>query len=272
MSAPLQIFVNGEACSSGWPQDRSLQYGDGLFETMVVRGGRIRFEALHRARLAEGCRRLGIHVDEAQLWQPARAAAATQGAGLLKLQVTRGDATARGYTPSDKEQARAILSVFGAPQASEIPAEVHVHSLAHTLGENPLLAGLKHCNRLEQVLARQSMRGSGAFEGLMASSSGLLISGTMSNVFLELDGELVTPAVERCGVAGVMRAAVLREAAACGMPVRVAELPWPVLARCGSLAISNARLGLLPAHVLDGRRLEPGRLAQLAARVEVLDE
>jgi 4-amino-4-deoxychorismate lyase len=273
MSGPLQIFVNGEACSGGWPLDRSLQYGDGLFETMRVRGGRIRFEALHRERLAEGCRRLGFHAEAQALWEPARAAARAQGEALLKLQVTRGDASARGYTPSGHEATRAILSVYEAPSAAEIPATVHVHSLAHTLGENPLLAGLKHCNRLEQVLARQAMRGSGAYEGLMASSSGLVISGTMSNVFLELDGELVTPALGRCGVAGVMRAALLREATAAGMPVRVLDLPWALLARCTALAISNARLGLLPAQFLDGRALAASpRFARLAARLESLDD
>jgi 4-amino-4-deoxychorismate lyase len=102
----------------------------------------------------------------------------------------------------------------------------------------------------------------------MASSSGRLVSGTMSNVFLELDGELVTPALERCGVAGVMRAATLREAAATGVAIRVAELPFDCLSRCTGLALSNARMGLVNAHELDGRPL-PGsaRLEQLAARM-----
>jgi 4-amino-4-deoxychorismate lyase len=273
MSGALQIFVNGEACSGGWPLDRSLQYGDGLFETMRARGGRIRFEALHRARLAEGCRRLGIAFDAALVWEPVVAAAQSRGDALLRLQLTRGDAIARGYAPTGREAPRAILSVFEAPRDGEIPAEVRVHALAHTLGENPLLAGLKHCNRLEQVLARQAMRGSGAYEGLMASSSGLLISGTMSNVFIELDGELMTPALDRCGVAGVMRGVALREAAATGVEIRIAGLRWDVLARCTSLAISNARLGLLPVHLLDGRSLAASaRLAQLASRLESLDE
>jgi 4-amino-4-deoxychorismate lyase len=107
----------------------------------------------------------------------------------------------------------------------------------------------------------------------MASSSGLLISGTMSNVFIELDGELMTPALDRCGVAGVMRGVALREAAATGVEIRIAGLRWDVLARCTSLAISNARLGLLPVHLLDGRSLAASaRLAQLASRLESLDE
>jgi 4-amino-4-deoxychorismate lyase len=250
-----------------------LQYGDGLFETMVVRRGRIRFEALHRARLARGCQQLLIHADHAALWQQAQQLAASHGEALLKLQLTRGDATARGYAPAGNERARLILSVYAPPMRAELPAQVRAISLPNRLGENPDLAGIKHCNRLEQVLARAALQGSGAFEGLMASSSGRLISGTISNVFLELDGELVTPAIDRCGIAGVLRAVVIREAAQARIPLRVAELPLAALDRCSGLALSNVRLGLLSVHELDGRPLaENPLLRDLAARVEALDE
>lgn len=268
MSGPLQVLVDGIAVEADWPMDRGLLYGDGLFETMLVRDGAIRFEADHRARLAQGCQRLGIAIDLQRVWRDTREVAAHHGAASLRLQVTRGTALARGYTPTGREQARAILAVFAPPDAREMPARISVVTLQIQLGENPLLAGLKHCNRLEQVLARQSLAGTGAFEGLLASSSGQLISGTMSNVFLELDGELVTPSLHRCGVAGVMRAALLRESLHAGMPIRVAELPMQVLARCTALALSNARLGLVQAQALDGRTLQSGgRFDALAAAV-----
>jgi len=107
----------------------------------------------------------------------------------------------------------------------------------------------------------------------MGSSSGLLISGTMSNVFMELDGELVTPVLERCGIEGVLRAVVLREARQMGIAVRVTDIPMSAIARCRSLAVSNARHGLLPVHQLDGRALprnEP--LHALATRIDGLEE
>ncbi len=268
--AALELLVDGVACAASWPLDRGLLYGDGLFETMRVTGGRIRFEADHRDRLAEGCRRLAIHAGLDRIWADASATAARHGEATLRLQVTRGEALARGYGPSGRETARTLLAVYPPPSAEELPARIRVVGLAQRLGENPLLAGLKHCNRLEQVLARLALRETApqAFEGLLASSSGRLVSGTMSNVFLELDGELVTPALERCGVAGVLRAVALREAAAMGMAIRVAELPVACLARCTALALSNARMGVVLAHELDGRPL-PGssRLEQLASRV-----
>jgi 4-amino-4-deoxychorismate lyase len=273
MSKALEVLVDGIPCSQGWPQDRSLHYGDGLFETMLVRQGRIRFEALHAGRLARGCDRLAINADHESIWSQARHLAHQHSESLLKLQLTRGDATARGYAPSGVEQPRLILSVFPAPQAADLPVDILAVTSAHCLGENPHLAGIKHCNRLEQVLARASLRGTGAFEGMMGSSSGLLISGTMSNVFMELDGELVTPALDRCGIEGVLRAVVLREAARRGAAVRVADFPLSALARCTGLAISNVRLGLLPVHRLDGRNVQCSeQVHHLAARIEALEE
>jgi 4-amino-4-deoxychorismate lyase len=271
MKALLELLVKGPAMAD-WALDRGLMYGDGLFETMLARGGRIRFEELHRARLDSGCRRLAIHADQDAIWKQARAAAAKHADALLRLQVTRGVALARGYTPTGDETATTILAVLAPSADPGVPTFLRVRTVASTLGENPALAGIKHCNRLEQILARQALAGSNAFEGLMASSSGLVISGTMSNVFVELDGELVTPALERCGVAGVMRAAVLREAARAGVPVRVTDVPLAALARVRAAALCNVRMGLVPVDELDDRQLtHSAGLAMLAGRVAELE-
>jgi len=272
MNQLLEMRVDGRITGEEWPLDRGLQYGDGLFETMLVRHGRVRFEALHRARLAEGCGRLGIDADLPRIWEEAGQLAMKHGNAMLRLQLTRGIAVARGYQPTGDERARWILAVFAAPAAA-MPQSLRVVTLRSRLGENPELAGLKHCNRLEQVLARQAMSRIDAFEGLMASSSGLLISGTMSNVFLELDGQIVTPAMDRCGVAGTRRAAVLREAMRTGTSVHVGQVPIEALQRVTALALSNARLGLVMVDVLDGRRLAHStRLAALAAQVASLED
>lgn len=270
--APLAVMVDGELSEAGWALDRALHYGDGLFETIVVRDGQLRFEALHQARLAEGCVRLSIDVDHDGLWQQARSLAVQHASCTLKLLVTRGSAVARGYAAAGTERARVLLLAYPAASGPEVPASVSVATLRAVLGENPQLAGIKHCNRLEQVLAGMELRShSGAFEGLMASSSGHLISGTMSNVFLEQDGALMTPRLDRCGIAGVMRAVVLREAATAGFAVRVEQLPLDVLQRCNGLFLTNARIGALPVHELDGRPLAISAGVQaLARRVSAL--
>ena len=129
----------------------------------------------------------------ADTWSEVEAAAAQLPDATLKLLVTRGNALARGYAPDGGESALRVLYAFAGCDARATDEPVQVIRLNATLGENPLLAGLKHTSRLEQVLARAEMRGRGAFEGLMASSTGLLISGTMTNVFLRIKGEWMTP-------------------------------------------------------------------------------
>ncbi len=207
---PLAVLVDGQPLSSAtdWPLDRGLHYGDGLFETMVARGGHIRFVFLHRARLAVGCARLRINLPHQPLWERADALAQQYGNVVLKLLVTRGAMTQRGYGISGDEPGRWLLFVYPGPDTDSQPSEVTVVTLQARMGENAALAGIKHCNRLEQVLARMEL-GADAFEGLMGSSSGHLISGTMSNVFLDTDVGLVTPSLQLCGIAGVTRAVVL---------------------------------------------------------------
>src|SRR5690606_24700582 len=92
------------------------------------------------------------------------------------------------------------------------------------LAEQPLLAGLKHLNRLEQVLARAEWQNPAYAEGLMCDSAGRVIEGVYSNLFLCKDGELLTAELSRCGVAGVMRAEVLAQAEALGIAVHIRDI------------------------------------------------
>lgn len=275
MNKPLEVLVDGRPASldgqEQWLLDRGLHYGDGLFETMIARNGRIRFVALHRARLAAGCARLRIGIAQAPLWEQAGVLAQQHGNAVLKLLVTRGSMTQRGYGISGDEPGRSLLFAYPAAEANTA-SEISVIALQARLGENAALAGIKHCNRLEQVLARMELQSKPAFEGLIGSSSGWLISGTMSNVFLDTEAGLVTPALNLCGIAGVMRAVVLREAAALGMALRVTDIPLAALGNCRGAFLTNVRLGVLPITQLDGRALViSNQVRALASRVTALE-
>lgn len=266
------IWLDGAPVGDAWAQDRGLHYGDGLFETLVLRQGRIRFRELHTARLAEGCERLGIRLDAASALPAAERLAGAQDA-LLKLIVTRGSAVARGYAPTGTEIPRQLLLRYALPPAPDAEdAATGVIVLKATLGENRLLAGMKHLNRLEQVLARAEMRDSSAFEGILCSSSGLLACGTMTNLFLVHEGVLRTPRVDRCGIAGVMRAVVLREAARAGIPAEQADLLPQALASAQEIFLTNARLGVRAVTQLGERRLPVGPVThELRSRIASLD-
>ncbi len=256
--------------------DRGLHFGDGLFETIACCARRPRFLPLHLDRLAAGCARLKIEFSRLEtVRRQIRALAAEKERGLIKLLVTRGPALARGYAVTGDERATCLTIRY--PWPLEDPAQaqdgVRARTLTLRLGENPSLAGLKHCNRLEQVLARQEWSDPQIAEGLLFSSSGRLVSGTMSNIFIVRDSELLTPPVDLCGVAGVMRHVVLREAARAGIAAREYELSCEDLVSADEIFLTNARIGIWPVRELDSRRLSVGaRTRQLQQILQPLLE
>jgi len=240
-----------------------VQYGDGLFETMSCRHGRVRWLEPHLARLRLGCERLGIAIpDRATLQREFTALAAGSERCLLKLIVTRGVAQGRGYRPSGSEQPTRILMRYPWPAAPA--AEFRVHCSPVPLGGNPALAGIKHLNRLEQVLAQRAAAQAGVDEALQRGPDGDFVSGTMSNIFVVRGKVWQTPPIVCCGVAGVMRSLVLGTAPGVGLSVREAPLTAADLQAADAIVLSNVRLGLQAVHWYEGRRLSvPDSLPRL---------
>lgn len=260
------VWVNGAPGTSVSVLDRGLQFGDGLFETIACVGGRPRFLPLHLERLEFGCERLQIAVPSLdRLRSEIEELAGQVERSIIKLLVTGGTALARGYGRTGRETATRITIRYSWPQQADSQRQdgVMARTLSMRLGENPRLAGLKHCNRLEQVLARAELAAHpDVGEGLLMSSSGNLVSGTMSNVFLVRDSALLTPRTDLCGVSGVMRRVVLREARRVGIPARECELRSPDVASADEVFFTNARVGILPAKEVDGRLLTPGPITR----------
>jgi 4-amino-4-deoxychorismate lyase len=255
--------------------DRGLHYGDGLFETIACEGGRPRLIKRHLRRLALGCERLGLAAgDGVALEREVRELAAGTSRAIVKLLLTRGAALARGYAPTGHERALRIALRYAWPvhDAKQQEQGVQVRRATLRLGENPALAGIKHCNRLEQVLARREWTDPGIAEALLFSSSGALVSGTMSNVFLVRGSKVLTPCVDRCGVAGVMRGLVLEIAAAAGISAEESRLDGADLAGAEEIFLTSALTGIRPVCELDGVGLVAGPVtrrlqAQLAGHL-----
>jgi 4-amino-4-deoxychorismate lyase len=265
MSAPAPCcWVDGQPADSVSVLERGLHYGDGLFETIAVLNGEARLLGRHLQRLATGCERLGLRAEPAQIGAEVRAAAAEMPRAVIKVLLTRGRALARGYALSGAEIPTRIMLRYPwpaeDPAAAQAGARVRIATLR--LGENPALAGVKHLNRLEQVLARREWSDPGIMDALMFSHSGDLVSGTMTNVFIVRDATLFTPRLERCGVAGVMRATVLALAAAGGVPVRECALSAQDLAAAEELFLTNALIGIRPVRELEGAALPLGPLTR----------
>ena len=245
----IQDWLNGQPLGAGLQRDRGLAYGDGLFETIAVRRGQPRLLERHVQRLAAGCQRLRIPCDVTQVAGEIRAYAALLGEGVAKLLITRGDGL-RGYAPPADPEVRRLL--LGSPSPA-YPEEHRLEGIAlypctTRLASQPLLAGLKHLNRLEQVLARAEWSGTEHAEGLMLDQGGRPVEGVFSNMFLVHDGELLTPALDHCGVAGVMRGLILELAARDGLTVRVSPLVLDDLLQADEVFLCNSQYGIWPVR------------------------
>lgn len=242
-------WIDGRPAETLSVADRGLAYGDGLFETIAVSAGTPLLLERHLQRLALGCSRLAIVADHALIRTELLAFAAQLGSGVMKLIVTRGDSM-RGYAPAPDEPSRRILQ--GNP-SSAYPAThgdhgVRLFPCVTRLAEQPLLAGLKHLNRLEQVLARSEWQDSTFAEGLMCDTSGRVIEGVYSNLFLIKNDVLITADLRRCGVAGVMRAELLAQAQTSGIVTQIRDIEMSDLQQADEVFVCNSVYGVWPVQ------------------------
>lgn len=233
--------------------DRGLAYGDGLFETVLVRDGRPQLWEEHLARLTRGCERLAMACPP-RATLDALPPQAGGGLHVLKLIVTRGSG-GRGYLPPEQAETRLRWRTMPfAPREDRWREGVRVRLCDLRLGIQPRLAGLKHLNRLENVLARQEWRDEDIAEGLLCDSEGRLVEATCMNLFWLRDGRLETPRLDHCGVAGTLRAALLQR-----QPVAEVSCGVEKLRDVQALWLGNSVQGIWPVSRLEdaaGRAIE----------------
>ncbi|HXF07167.1 MAG: aminodeoxychorismate lyase [Pseudomonadota bacterium] len=262
-------LVDGQSASCVPLDDRGLQYGEGLFETVLVDAGEPLAWNLHMARLAQGCRALGLpdpplaalHQDALQL------CGALDGPAVLKLTLTVQGA-GRGYARPPSVTWRRIVHITPAPDwpAADYQRGIRVRWCRQLWFPEPRLAGIKHLNRLTQVLARAEWDDSDIAEGLLRDPSGAVIGGTMSNLFLVRDGVLFTPVIRNCGIKGTLRARILACAGELGIPVRESVLAVADCHRADELLLCNAVRGIRPIRMLGRQSFDVGRVTQALQR------
>lgn len=247
-------WVDGQPAEGLPIHDRGLAYGDGLFETIKVVGGRPALFDRHLQRLELGCRRLAIPCDIDLLRGQLSAFSAELEEGVAKLIVTRGNGM-RGYAPPAPCQPRTLFIGSPLPNYPKAHAEqgVRLYPCMTRLAEQPMLAGLKHLNRLEQVLARAEWKDPMFAEGLVRDTSGRVIEGVFSNLFIVEAGRLMTPSLERCGVAGVMREEVLARARQAGVSGQMSDISLEQLCRADEVFTCNSLYGIWPVRQLEAR-------------------
>lgn len=247
----IAIFQGRQRVDSIAGDDRALAYGDGLFETMRAHRGTLPWWPAHWARMTRGAQRLRLPLPDPIQVRDEALALLDGGDGVLKLLLSRGSG-GRGYAPPVDATPIWVLSRYLLPPP--VPAAgLALRWCTTTLAIQPALAGFKHCNRLEQVLARGEWDDPLALDrdaddGLMRSGEGDVVCATSANVFAKVGGRWRTPAVDRCGVAGVCRDWVLA-----ALDADIGRLGVAEIESATAVFLCNAVRGILPVARLGTR-------------------
>ena len=259
------MIINGLTGELISANDRGLIYGDGVFRTMRVRDGQLLHWPQHYSKLQHDCSALGIEcptmsILSAELDQLIRFLPA----GVAKIIITRG-VGARGYAPSVHALPTRILNISPPPVYPDSYANsgVRLHICHLRLGHQPLLAGIKHLNRLENVLAAAEWNDADIAEGLLLDEPGHIIEATRSNLFMVKDGALFTPDLTLCGVAGLQRERVMAWAHQRGVVCKVANLLLDDLLAADEVFVVNSVIGLWPVREMPGFRRDSFPISQL---------
>jgi 4-amino-4-deoxychorismate lyase len=259
-------LLNGETKHCIEFSDRGFQYGDGLFETIEVLNGIPVFLNQHLQRLSKGCKKLLIPIPDIEIFrkeafQLSQSSASKQ--AVLKLIVTRGSG-GRGYRQPELIHPTRLFSLHPFPDYPESYKQqgINIRFCNTRLGINPALSGIKHMNRLEQVVARSEWNSSGIQEGLMLDINGNIIEGTMSNVFLVKENVLYTPTIEQCGVEGIVRNIVISEAQKNQVYIVEKTLSKEDIKSADELFVTNSIIGIWPVKQLEEQRYAIGPLTQ----------
>jgi 4-amino-4-deoxychorismate lyase len=261
VSGRTEIWLDGDPVSALPLPDRGLDYGDGLFETLLLRAGHPLFLQLHLQRLQRGLGVLGFPSTilarlEACLFRST--AAVVEGGwqwASMRITITRGTGP-RGYAPPEDPQPRILISASElGSNPMEMPAPAVLGTATIRWCVQPALAGIKHLNRLEQVLAARECRQSGYDEAVMLNQAGQLVSVTSGNLFLVRDGQILTAALDQCGIAGTRRSLVMeRWAPALRLQVCETQLEPCQLEQADEAFFSNSLTGVRPVASFNSRR------------------
>ncbi|WLI77046.1 aminodeoxychorismate lyase [Kosakonia sp. H02] len=244
------FLINGTEQQWLAVNDRATQFGDGCFTTARIIDGQIQFASAHLERLRLACERLLIPFSD---WQPLaqEMAALAQGRedGVVKAIISRG-AGGRGYSAANCAVPTRIVSVAAKPaHYARWQQEGVTLALSDIrLGRNPALAGIKHLNRLEQVLIRTGLEQTSADEALVLDSDGWVTECCAANIFWRRGKDVFTPRLDQAGVDGIMRQYCLRQLASSGFTVVEVNAPPEALKQADEVIICNALMPVVPVR------------------------
>lgn len=264
MTPDNSFLINGQANTGLSVLDRGLAYGDGVFRTFAVKNGVPHQWSLQYQKLSTDCQALHIQCPSAEvLLKDIQILFGAKEYAVAKIIITRGEG-ARGYGfPADITPNRIVIK-SAAPNYPEknATAGVRLHLCELRLSHQAKLAGIKHLNRLENVLARNEWSDASIADGILLDITGNVIEGTMSNVFARFGTTLTTPALNQCGVSGLARERIIKHAPELGLQINIQTLSLERLMQADEILICNSLFGAWQAVDFNGKQWSKQPLAE----------
>ncbi|MDC0482725.1 aminodeoxychorismate lyase [Candidatus Thioglobus sp.] len=252
------VLINGEEQSKITIFNRNIQFGDGLFETCISRDNKILFWSRHFERLNAGCKKLNIRkINESDWMNDLNKALALSDHSncIVKLILSRGDSL-RGYGYSE-DIAPVRVVIISEMKKTEVNNSFSLCFTHSGYYSNPKLAGIKHCNRLEQILARKNLSSD---EGIMLDENENIISVTQGNIYFIFGNKLLTPNLDRCGVVGSRRSLIFELARLLKMVALECNISINQAQKADEVFISNSVIGIQPVHSIESYKLDKNPL------------
>lgn len=244
--------------------DRSFQYGDGLFTTIKVKDGKVMLWNLHLQRLVSGAKALLIHAFDTDELTHRVQQAISASEQVIKVLISRGQA-GRGYSPQGIDVPCCYISTATLPDYSLWQQQgLRLGIADFKLAQQPALAGLKHNNRLEQVLIKAELAQSGFDELVVLDQSGAVIEVSAANLMFSKNGQWFTPKLDQAGINGVMRQYLMSQ-----RQVTEARYSLADLQQADALLICNALMGVVPVTEFAGQTKDMELVRQFVCGVEL---
>lgn len=254
----IPTLVNGRESYTIDTQDRGLSYGDGIFETIAVHNGVPLLWDLHWQRLVHSCARLSLKLPDKELLEKETFSQAKKitGQGLVKIILTRGIGR-RGYKPDLLQEGTRIISATCFAENINASKEVDVFICKYIIYPDPQLAGIKHLNRLPQVMASIEQNVDNEM-GLLCDNKDNLVEAIAANIFIVTDGVLRTPDLSEYGVNGVMREHIIKQAKKLNIQIKIEKLQRSCLKNAAEVFLTNSIIGILPVRKFLDARFDSG--------------
>lgn len=245
------MIVNGQSQTFLKLSDRSIHYGDGCFTTISVTNGQAELWDKHLHRLKNACERLYIPFTAWQRLQiDVESLIVDKPNAVLKIIISRGEG-GRGYGTQNVSSPNCIISLHDKPNHYDTWRQegISVTVSPITLGKQSLLAGIKHLNRLEQVLIKQSLQQTDYVDALVCDTDNMLVETSIGNLFWRQGPVWYTPELIYAGVEGVMRNHVIdkiREFSQLKEPIQEVRATIHSLTKADEAFVCNSLLKVVP--------------------------